>query len=79
MLSFIAHPNVKLFITHGGLLSTLETVYHGVPILGIPMFAEQKMNVANSVSLGLGTSLNFRELTEETFLNAINEVLYNPK
>ncbi|ENN83023.1 hypothetical protein YQE_00614, partial [Dendroctonus ponderosae] len=29
----LADPNIKLFITHGGLLSTTETVYHGVPIL----------------------------------------------
>lgn len=37
----IAHRNTKLFITHAGLLSTQESVWHGVPMLGIPIFADQ--------------------------------------
>ncbi len=39
--NFAAHKNTKLFITHAGLLSTQESIYHGVPMLGIPIFADQ--------------------------------------
>ncbi|KAF2888123.1 hypothetical protein ILUMI_18050, partial [Ignelater luminosus] len=73
------HPNIKLFITHGGLLSTIETVYHGVPIVGIPIFAEQQMNVANAEVAGYGVGVPYKTLTEERLTAALEEVLNNPK
>lgn len=75
----LAHPNVKLFITHGGLLGTFEALISGVPILGIPMFGDQKMNVANAVLHGNGLKLNADELTEEKISAALNEILNKSK
>ncbi|KAI4462083.1 UDP-glucosyltransferase [Holotrichia oblita] len=75
----LAHPNVKLFITHGGILSTIEALYRGVPIVGIPVLGDQAMNMANAVLRGQGVVVPYSELTEETFMNAIQEVLQNPK
>lgn len=37
----LAHKNTKLFITHAGLLSIQEAIYHGIPMLGVPIFADQ--------------------------------------
>ena len=33
----LAHPNLKLFITHCGLSSIIETLYHGVPLCQRPI------------------------------------------
>lgn len=75
----LAHPNVKLFITHGGLLSTTETIYHGKPILALPIFGDQRMNSAASVNAGYALTLNFDTMTEEELLNTLNELLNNQK
>lgn len=68
-----------MFITHGGLLSTTEAVYHGVPIVGIPLYGDQQMNLVNAESNGIGRGLPFNQLTEEKLTNVVQEVLTNPK
>ncbi|CAG9809899.1 unnamed protein product [Chironomus riparius] len=75
----MAHPNVKLFITHGGLLGTTEAIVEGVPILGIPIFGDQKMNMAKTIARGYGLQILVPEITEENLSNKINELLNNPK
>ena len=77
--SVTAHPNVKLFITHSGLLSTIETIYHGVPVLAIPIMGDQMLNAQRVVNQGFGVKLNFADLSEELLLETINELLTNPK
>lgn len=79
MSSISAHPNTKLFITHGGLLSTIETIYHGVPVLAFPIFGDQKMNAARAQTDGYGLSLSFSEITEEGISDALNKLLNYPQ
>lgn len=75
---FPAHPNVKLFITHGGFHSVEEAIYNAKPIVGIPFFADQHSNMKNAEKKGNGKVVDLFELTEESFGNAIEEVLSNP-
>ncbi|XP_068896517.1 UDP-glycosyltransferase UGT5-like isoform X4 [Tenebrio molitor] len=73
----LAHPNVKLFITHGGYLSTTETIYHGVPILAIPIYGDQKLNALTAVNNGYGVVVPYSQLSEEKLTNTIHEILNN--
>lgn len=71
------HPNIKLFITHGGLLSTTEAIYHGVPIVGIPIVADQQMNMGLAEVGGYGKTVPYGDLTEALLSSTIYEVLSN--
>ena len=37
-----AHPNVKVFVTHCGMHGVIESLTFGVPMVGIPVFGDQK-------------------------------------
>lgn len=42
----LAHPNVRLFVSHAGTNGIGESLYHGVPILAVPSFGAQHI-IAN--------------------------------
>lgn len=73
----LAHPNVKLFITHGGAGSIQETICHRTPVVGIPLNGDQVMNLAEAVSRRFGVVLNWWEVEEGNLLEAIHEVVNN--
>uniref|UniRef100_A0A182NMI7 Uncharacterized protein n=1 Tax=Anopheles dirus TaxID=7168 RepID=A0A182NMI7_9DIPT len=71
----LAHPNVRLHITHGGLLSMMETVHYGKPILGVPLAGDQEILVNRAIEAGYGLKLDYQNVTEELVLDAINRML----
>ncbi|XP_037823964.1 UDP-glycosyltransferase UGT5-like [Lucilia sericata] len=76
----LGHPNVKLFFGHGGKGGITEAKFYGVPIVGMPIFGDQPMNMVEVVSKGYGLSINNDEpLTEEIIYETVKEVLENPK
>lgn len=77
--TFAAHPNIKGFITHGGLLSTMESLYHAVPLVGIPVFADQKMNIQLAKTYGYATMVPLEELNESNLFLALNQILNDEK
>ena len=79
MFPFLGHPGIKVFITHGGLFSTVETTYHGVPVIGLPLCLDQGMNMEKTVMLGAGVMLKWKYLTVETLTNAIQDIIQNKR
>ncbi|VVC87817.1 unnamed protein product [Leptidea sinapis] len=71
----LQHPNIKLFITQGGLQSLEEAINAAVPLIGIPLYADQWYNVEKIVYRKIGLQLEFPELQEEHLKRAIETVL----
>lgn len=75
----LAHPNVKIFISHCGLGGVVEAKHHGVPIIGLPVYGDQHSNAENVEKEGWGIKLGLTDLTEKSLTNAVNEILAVPK
>jgi len=79
IFSFVAHPNIKLFIYQGGLQSTEEAVYYGIPLVGFPIVYDQTYQVRNIVRLGIGVHLHLDNLSKESIEATIHEVISNTR
>ena len=75
----LAHPNLKLFITHGGQSSFQESLCYQKPMVAIPVFGDQPLNAKEVKRLGVGLYTPFSSLNEEELINAIHDVLHDPK
>ncbi|XP_022209992.2 UDP-glycosyltransferase UGT5 [Drosophila obscura] len=75
----LAHPKVRLFITHGGLLSTIESIHHGKPVLGLPFFYDQFLNVERARQAGFGLGLDHRSMSQQEFQLTIQRLLEQPQ
>lgn len=73
----LAHPNVVLFITHGGMSGTFEGTARGVPMLFIPIFGDQLRNSLKSVSTGNALMLAFSDLSVASLSEKLEEMLTN--
>ncbi|XP_004478398.2 UDP-glucuronosyltransferase 2B31 [Dasypus novemcinctus] len=74
----LGHPKTKAFITHGGSNGIYEAIYHGIPMVGIPLFADQPSNIVNLKAKGAAVSLDFSTLTSTDLLNALKTVINDP-
>ncbi|KAK2721391.1 UDP-glycosyltransferase UGT5-like [Artemia franciscana] len=75
----LGHPKARIYMSHGGLIGVQEAIYHGVPIIGLPVFADQDNNVRRIERNGNGRLLEWKGITETKIDKAVKSVLYDPK
>ncbi|CAL8326090.1 unnamed protein product [Merluccius merluccius] len=71
----LGHPKTRAFITHGGTNGIYEAIYHGVPVLGIPLVFDQFDNMVRLKSLGVAEVVEVTTLEVESLTRALQNVL----
>lgn len=75
----LAHPNIVLFISQGGMFSNFEAVNFGIQMLVIPFVSDQYRNAHLIESKGYGKFMDFKDITLESLLRTLNEMLIDKK
>lgn len=71
----LAHPNLRLFITHGGLNSIQEAIDREIPMVIIPLTYDQPGNANEMTDEGVACSLDLNTLSEGSLRDAISEMM----
>ncbi|XP_052591908.1 UDP-glucuronosyltransferase 2B7-like isoform X2 [Peromyscus californicus insignis] len=74
----LGHPKTKAFVTHGGANGVYEAIHHGIPMVGIPLFGEQRDNIAHMKAKGAAVGLEFSTMSSSDLRNALKAVINNP-
>ena len=78
VLYLTGHPKAKAFATHGGTNGLYEAIYHGVPMVAIPLFGDQPDNVFHLKTKGAATIVDFNKLETKDLKDALTDVINNP-
>lgn len=74
-VDILAHPSVRLFISHGGLFSTIESMKFGVPMLVVPFFADQMRNARRVVASGYGISMDLDHIDRTSLAETLDKLM----
>uniref|UniRef100_A0A182JNW2 UDP-glucuronosyltransferase n=1 Tax=Anopheles christyi TaxID=43041 RepID=A0A182JNW2_9DIPT len=64
----LCHNNVRLFLSHGGLLGVSEAVHCGVPVVVMPIYGDQFLNAAALVNRGAGVRMDYEHTDNVTYI-----------
>uniref|UniRef100_A0A4W6BWL5 UDP-glucuronosyltransferase n=1 Tax=Lates calcarifer TaxID=8187 RepID=A0A4W6BWL5_LATCA len=71
----LGHANTRAFLSHGGLNSIYEAMYHGVPVVGVPLFGDHYDTMTRVAAKGMGIMLHWKYMTEEDLYTALTSVI----
>ncbi|XP_040906722.1 UDP-glucuronosyltransferase 1-2-like [Toxotes jaculatrix] len=72
----LGHPQTKVFVAHGGTNGVQEAIYHGVPVLGIPLFFDQYDNLLRLQEREAGKIIQLGDVNSHSFEQGLKEVLH---
>ena len=72
-------PHCDVFVNHGGFNGVKEALSSGVPMVVVPIAADQPYCAARSVALGTARALDAADRTPESIRAAVVEVLHEPR
>ncbi|MGH0138735.1 UNVERIFIED_CONTAM: hypothetical protein FKN15_037135 [Acipenser sinensis] len=75
----LGHTNIKAFLSHGGLNSIYEAMYHGVPVVGIPLFGDHYDTMTRVQAKGMGILLEWKKMTEEELYQSMVKVIQDSR
>ncbi|XKL68000.1 hypothetical protein PGB90_003491 [Kerria lacca] len=73
----LEHKNVKAFVSHCGLLGTLEAIHTVTPIIGIPFIFDQFQNIKILVDRGVAIHIDYETMNRNILLDSINRIINN--
>lgn len=60
-------------------MGTQEAIFYGIPMIGIPLFGDQHINIQSYAKKKVAISLNsINDVTEEKLTAALNSILKDP-
>ncbi|XP_042561067.1 UDP-glucuronosyltransferase 2A3-like isoform X2 [Clupea harengus] len=74
----LGHSKTKVFVAHGGTNGVQEAIYHGVPILGVPLMFDQPDNLSKMRAKGAAKVMDIFSVNRDSFLQGLQEVLHEP-
>jgi len=74
----LSDSRVKLFISHGGFNSIIESVYHSKPLLIFPLAFDQPANAAAAVSKGFAIQMSIVDFSSESLVSNMHKLLTDP-
>ncbi|XP_078476922.1 UDP-glucuronosyltransferase 3A1-like, partial [Lampetra planeri] len=73
------HSGARLLVSHGGMNSVYEAIYHGVPAVMIPLFGDQHRNCRLAQSRGFAVCLRVASLDRDALHSALHGALQEPR
>ena len=70
--------HARVFVSHAGMNSTMESLYHQVPLVAVPQTPEQTVNATRIEELGLGQQLDSDNVTAQRLRWAVEQVAADP-